>query len=168
MSQPVLAISLFFHILATVVWIGGMMVITLLVIPELQRVLAEAPMVYHILRRLRKRFWPISNLALAVLIITGLFQMTADPHYDGLLNFDNAWSRTLLLKHALIVLMASAGLILQFVMAPRLERMSLLMERGKGDAADWRRLRRREKTLSALMMTLALMILAVSVWLAAI
>ena len=168
MSQSVLAISLFFHILATVVWIGGMMTITILVVPELQRVLAEAPTVHHTLRRLRKRFWPVSNLALAVLIITGLFQMTADPHYDGLLNFDNAWSRTLLLKHGLIVLMASTGLILQFVMAPRLERMSLLMERGKGNEAEWRRLRRREKTLSALMMTVALMILAASVWLAAI
>ena len=168
MPQSVLVISLFFHILATVVWMGGLLVITLLVIPELHRVLAEAPTFHHILRRLRRRFWPISNLALAVLIITGLFQMTADPHYDGLLNFDNDWSRTLLLKHGLIILMASMGLILQFVMAPRLERMSLLMERGKGDAAEWRRLRRREKTLSALMMALALMILAVSVWLAAI
>ena len=56
MSQSVLAISLFFHILATVVWIGGLLVITLLVIPELQRVLAEAPTVHHTLRRLRNVF----------------------------------------------------------------------------------------------------------------
>ena len=94
--------------------------------------------------------------------------MTADPHYDGLLNFDNDWESDAAAETWADCFDGVNGLILQFVMAPRLERMSLLMERGKGDETEWRRLRRREKTLSALMMTLALMILAASVWLAAI
>lgn len=168
MLPPILAISLFFHVLTAVVWIGGMMTITLLVVPELDRALADQPSLHRMLRRLRQRFAPVSGLALAVLIITGLFQMTADPHYDGLLRFSNAWSRTLLLKHILIAAMALTGLILQFGIAPALERASLLMERGKGGENDWRRLRRREKRLSLLMIGLALLILALSAWLSSI
>ncbi len=168
MSQPVLAISLFFHILATVVWIGGILTLTLWVIPQLNRILAEQPALYQMLRGIRRRFSPLSNLALAVLIVTGLLQMTADPHYDGLLQFSNAWSRALLIKHILIVLLALTGVILQFGIAPALERTSLLLEHSKGDIKDWRRLRQQEKRLSAVMMGLALLILAASAWLSSI
>ena len=168
MPPPLLAISLFFHILSTVVWIGGLITITLLVIPELDRALADQPRAHQTARRLRRRFAPISGLALATLMVTGLFQMTADPHYDGLLRFSNAWSRALLLKHVLLVLMALTGLILQFSVTPALERSSRLLEHSKGGIDDWRRLRRREKRLSGLMLGLALLILAASVWLASI
>jgi len=37
MSEAALALSLFLHIAATVIWIGGILLITFLVVPELQR-----------------------------------------------------------------------------------------------------------------------------------
>jgi len=168
MSQSVLAISLFFHILATVVWIGGILIITLLVIPEVNRILADQPALYKTLQRLRKRFYPISNLALVVLIVTGLSQMTADPEYDGLLQFDNTWSQVLLVKHMLIIIMALVGVVLQFSIAPALERTTLLLERGKGDSTEWDKLRGREQRLTWVMIGLAILILAMSAWLSAI
>jgi len=121
MSQPVLAISLFFHILATVIWIGSMLTLTLWVIPQLNRILAEQPALYQMLR-----------------------------------------------QHILIVLLALTGVILQFGIAPALERASLLLEHSKGDIKDWRRLRQQEKRLSAVMIGLALLILAASAWLSSI
>lgn len=168
MSQPVLAISLFFHILATVVWIGGILIITLLVLPEVNRILADQPALYQTLTRLRNRFKPLSNLALVTLIVTGLFQMTADPNYVGFLQFDNTWSQVMLIKHIVIVVLALVGLILQLNVAPALERTSLLLERGKGQVEDWQMLRRRERQLSLLMVVLALSILALSAWLSSI
>lgn len=168
MSEGALAISLFVHITATVIWIGGILLMTFLVIPELNRALAEQPALHQLLRRLRKRFTPISNLALAALIVTGLLQMSADPHYEGLLRFSNRWSQALLLKHSLLILMAAAGLALQLAVAPALERASLLLEHGQGDAGEWRRLRGRERRLTLLMAALAVLILAVSAWLTAI
>lgn len=176
MSQAALALSLFFHILATVVWIGGILLITFLVMPQVSAVLAGQPALRQISLRLRQRFAQVSNLALAVLIVTGLLQMSADPNYDGLLRFDNAWSRILLLKHLLIVGMALLGWALQWQVAPALERVSLRLRHGKGNGkgnsneaeSEWRRLRRREQRLSALLALLALLILAASVWLATI
>lgn len=168
MSQPVLALSLFFHILATVVWIGGLLILTVLVWPEMRRVLAENPPLYALLHRLRKRFMPISNLALVVLIVTGLFQMTASPYYDGVLQFDNEWSQVMLLKHIAIVGMALVGLALQYAVIPALERASILAERGKGDPAEYARLRRREVVLTWLNVGLGVLVLGFSAWLTSI
>jgi uncharacterized membrane protein len=168
MSQPVLAISLFFHICATVIWIGGILIITLLVIPEVSRILAEQPTLYKTLYRLRKRFYPISNLSLVVLIVTGLSQMTADPNYDGLMQFNNTWSQVMLVKHILIVVMALIGLAIQFSIAPALERITLLLERGRGDSQEWQTLQRREKALTWLMIVFAILILMTSAWLSSI
>ncbi len=168
MSEAALALSLFFHIGATVIWIGGILLVTFLVVPELNRVLEDQPALYQLLRRLRKRFTPLGNLALAVLIVTGVLQMSSDPNYEGLLSFSNRWSQALLVKHILLIIMAAAGLILQLTVAPALERTSLLLERGVGDASEWRRLRGRERRLTLLIAALAVLILAASAWLTAI
>ena len=168
MSEAALALSLFLHITATAVWIGGILLITFLVLPEFNRALKQQNARYQLLRRLRRRFTIIGNLALATLIVTGLLQMSNDPNYNGLLSFDNRWSQALLLKHILIIVMAAAGLILQFGLAPALERTSLLLERGVGDEAAWNKLRAREQVLTRLVALLALSILAVSAWLTAI
>jgi len=168
MSEAALALSLFFHIAATVIWIGGILLITFLVVPELNQVLAEQPALYQLLTRLRVRFTILGNLALTVLIVTGLLQMSTDPNYEGLLRFSNRWSQALLLKHVLIIVMALCGLLLQFGVAPALERASLLRERGLGERDEWARLQRRERRLTILIALLALAILAASAWLTAI
>ena len=168
MSEAALALSLFVHITATVIWVGGILLIAFLVTPELKRVLAEQPLLYRLLIRLRKRFTIAGNLSLALLIFTGLLQMTTDPNYEGLLRFSNRWSQALLLKHVLIILMALTGLTLQYVVAPALERASLLQEQGAGDASEWQRLQRREQRLTAIIALLAVSILAASAWLTAI
>jgi uncharacterized membrane protein len=164
MSQPVLAISLFFHIVSTVLWIGGQIIMALLVWPEMRRVLKESPALYQLLNRLRQRFVPMSWLALVVLVVTGLSQMTADPNYDGVMQITNEWSRVMLLKHLTIGLMVVSGLVLQYGVVPALERTSLLVERGKGDAAEWERLRRREVRLTWFNVGLGVLILAFSTW----
>ena len=168
MSEAALALSLFLHIVATVIWIGGILLITFLVVPELNQVLTEQPTLHQILSRIRKRFTVLGNLALAALIVTGVLQMSTDPNYEGLLRFSNRWSQVLLLKHILIIVMAVCGLILQFAVAPALERTSLLRERGKGDADEWRRLQRRERRLTIIIAFLAMGVLAASAWLTAI
>lgn len=168
MSQSTLAISLFFHLVATVVWIGGLVILTVLVWPETRRILAENPGVYSLLTRLRKRFLPLSNLSLVVLVVTGLFQMTADPNYEGVLEFTNEWSRAILLKHIAVGGMVICGVALQFWVAPALERASLLAERRKSDPQEWERLHRLEVRLTWVNTTLGVLVLAFTAWATAI
>ncbi len=164
MSPSILAISLFFHLVATVVWVGGLVILALLVWPAMRRILATSPALYTLLTRLRARFFPLANLSLAVLVVTGLFQMTASPYYDGVLTFNNQWSQAMLLKHIAIAGMVITGLLLQFGVVPALERASLLAERGKGDPAAWERLRRREVRLTWINVALGLLVLAFTAW----
>lgn len=168
MSSLTLAISYFFHLIATVIWIGGLVIMTVLVWPEMRRTLANNPALYALLTRLRQRFVPLTNFSLVVLVLTGLTQMAGDPNYDGLLQINNDWSRAMLLKHIAIAGMVVTGLALQYAVAPALERASLLVERGKGDPADWERLRRREIRLTWINVALGISVLGFTAWATAI
>jgi len=163
-DSTILAISLFFHLLATAIWIGGLLITTLLVWPEMRRVLESNISVYSLLARLRKKFTPMSNLALAVLITTGLIQMSLDPNYDGFMTFDNTWSRVMLVKHIAIILMVIVGLVLQNAVFPALERTTLLLERQKADVTAYEALRRREIRLTWVNVILGVCVLGFSAW----
>jgi putative copper export protein len=159
-----LALSYFVHLIATVVWIGGLFSLTLLIWPETQRILAENPALHQFLNRLRKRFAPLTNFSLAVLWLSGLIQLSGDPNYQGTLIFDNEWSRVMLLKHIAVLGMMLCGLILQFVVAPALERASMLKERGKDDAGEWQRQRQREIRLTWVNLLLGVAVLGFTAW----
>jgi uncharacterized membrane protein len=163
MSSEYLALSLFVHLTATTLWIGGLFITSILVWPSMRRSLETSPALYSLLSRLRQRFYPISNLCLIALIVTGLFQMTANENYDGFLNFENSWSKIMLAKHILIAVMALAGLLLQYGVAPALERQSLLLEKGKASSpTEYDKLRQREVWLTWLNALLGLIVLGMS------
>jgi uncharacterized membrane protein len=168
LSQSTLAISYFFHLVATVVWIGGLVILAILVWPETRRILADQRALAAVLARLRGRFFMLTNLSLAVLLVTGLFQMTADPNYEGVLQFDNQWSQVMLLKHIAIGGMIVAGILLQFWVAPALDRISLLIEKGRGDPETWTRLRRQEVRLTWANLILGMAVLGFTAWATAI
>jgi uncharacterized membrane protein len=166
-TQMILAVSLFFHLLATVVWVGGLVLLTILVTPAIAQTLSEHPALHAFLARLRQRFAMYSNLALLVLLGTGMTQMALDPQYQGFLQIENTWSVVMFAKHLVIAVMVLVGLVLQFAIAPALERISLLVARGKHAAIDdaaWGRLRRTEQRLTWLNAAFGVVVLACSAW----
>lgn len=168
MSPPILAISYFFHLIATVLWVGGLVTMTVLVWPATKRALADTPGAMTLLELIRKRFTPLANFSLVVLIFTGFIQMSGDSNYDGLMVFDNDWSRAILLKHIAIFGMVLCGLLLQFRVTPAMERISLLLERGKGDPAEYERLQKQEQRLTWVNAGLGIFVLAFTAWATAI
>jgi len=164
LPQSTLAVSFFFHLIATVVWIGGLVVMSLLVWPETQRVFGTDSNVYEFLARLRKRFLPLTHLSLAVLIVTGLVQTVGDSNYEGTLQFTNTWSRVILLKHVAVGGMFIVGLVLQFWLLPALERAQILAKHGKDDPAEWEQLHRNEVRLTWLNVLLGMIVLGLTAW----
>ena len=164
MSPSILAISYFFHLLATIVWIGGLVTLVQFVLPESRRVLGTNPQFYSLLSRLRRRFFPLTNLSLAVLVVTGLIQMSGDPHYAGVLQFTNVWTRVILFKHVAVLGMFVCGMILQYTVAPSLERATLLAEHHKGDPAALERLRRAEARWTWINLLLGVLVLGFTAW----
>jgi uncharacterized membrane protein len=161
MVEWLLALSQFLHLVATIVWLGGLTLMTIIVLPETRALMArheQHRVLIDLLDRLRKRFYPLANLSLVVLIVTGLYQMDRSPQYDGLLQFTNDWTRAILLKHLAVLGMLLIGTIMQWGVLPALERASLLARQGK-ESPDLEKLRQRESRLTAINCVLGILVL---------
>jgi len=123
MSAGILAAAYALHLAATVVWVGGLVYLAffagrmLSTLPEADRLAAWASAM--------RRFRPLAWLCVAVFIVTGLMQMSANPNYAGLLVIRNPWAAAILGKHVVFGLMAALLAYQTWVLAPRLERLSL-------------------------------------------
>jgi uncharacterized membrane protein len=156
-----LAIAYFIHLVATIVWIGGLFLMVIVVWPAARRAINaqdQSGALLKFMETLRRRFTPLANLSLIALLVTGLIQMSIDPHYKGVLVIDDDWSRALFIKHIGFIGMMIVGGVMQFAVMPALDRASLLARKGR-DAPDLERLQRRERQLTALNLALGLVVL---------
>lgn len=159
---PVWALSLAYwlHMLATILWIGGLSAVVLLVLPAARQGL-EVEQYARLLDRIERRLDPLGWLSLAVLLGTGLFQMSANPNYAGLLAINNRWAIAILIKHLLFLVMIAVSAYLTWGLFPSLRRIALLRARGQ-EVAGAERLVRRELTLLRLNLILGVVILALT------
>jgi uncharacterized membrane protein len=165
MPTWILALSYWLHLLATVAWIGGLLILAVVVWPGLNRVVGDNG---DILDRLEKGFRPLANISLVVLLITGFLQMDENPYYEGLLVVSNEWSIALLLKHIVYAVMVIVSIVLQWGVQPALARARLLSQHNDADSSDETRLRRRVKLLATINLGLGLIVLLLTALMTAI
>ena len=116
--------------LATVLWIGSLTALAVLVLPVAQRRLDR--LAYgQLLVELQHRLEPLGWFCLVVLVVTGMFQMSANPNYAGFIKFSNRWAIAILLKHILFLVMVVATAYLTWGVLPRLRRIALLQAHGQ-------------------------------------
>ena len=120
----ILIISRFLHLLATVVWIGGMVMILLVILPGAKRTLEPASVIGKLMKELTKRFTPMANLSILILIIAGFVLAHYEKNFTGFLNFDNSWNVVMFLKHFLVVLMIIVHFYRGLVLNPKIGRLS--------------------------------------------
>ncbi len=157
MDEALLSVSYFIHLVATVVWIGGLAIFSVYVWPEARRAIAKPEESRQMLLGLQKRFRPMANLSLIVLLATGMVQMSADDNYEGFLTFTNSWSVAMLSKHVAFAVMLLLAVVLQFGIVPAIERATLLA--AKGQSAELDRLLGREARLNQIMLGLGILVL---------
>ena len=159
MSTPpswVMAIFFWLHMLATVTWIGSLAAINLLVLPASTRTLKLADQLSFI-AALQKRLEPLAWFSMGLLVVTGLFQMSANPHYDGFLSTSTQWSLAILIKHGLAAVMAVVSAIQTWEVLPAIHRTLLKKENAKPD--ELAKLQRREVNLLRMNLALSVLIL---------
>ena len=159
MSTPpswVMAIFFWLHMLATVTWIGSLAAINLLVLPASTRTLKLADQLSFI-AALQKRLEPLAWFSMGLLVVTGLFQMSANPHYDGFLSTSTQWSLAILVKHGLAAVMAVVSAIQTWEVLPAIHRTLLKKENAKPD--ELAKLQRRETILLRVNLLLSTLIL---------
>jgi uncharacterized membrane protein len=120
-----ISLSYWLHLLSTVVWLGGLFLMTLVAWPAVRGEVLTADQWIA----LRRRFAPWANISLAVLWVTGFLQMTTDSNYEGFLVVRSLWAQALLIKHLAVIAMMGFGLYVQWRVHPALERLNLLAEK---------------------------------------
>lgn len=164
MSPLILALIYWLHMLATVIWIGGLAAVVLLVLPAARRSLAGEGYA-ALLKQINVRLQRAGGLCLLVLAGTGMFQMSANPNYQGFLAVDNPWALAILLKHIAIGPLVLLAGYMTWGLMPRLERLALLRHAGQPvDSAEEERLRRREERLLQVSLILSFVVLALTAW----
>lgn len=161
-SAPILAISIAYwlHMLATVAWIGGLVSLVLIVLPAAKLVL-EANSYSLFLDQIQRRLDPLSWLCLAVLLSTGLFQMSSNPNYLGFLDISNRWASAIFIKHIIFIGMVGVSAYLSWGLIPALRRISLLRAQGR-DPDELNELEKREGFLLRLNLVLGIVILGLT------
>ena len=140
-----IALTYWLHMLATVIWVGSLAAISLLILPAMKRALnAEAQLIF--IEAMQKRLEPIAWFSISLLILTGLFQMSVNPHYDGFLSTSTQWSLAILTKHILGMLMVVVSAIQTWEVIPAIRR-AIMLSKKNNNADELDSLRRREITL---------------------
>ncbi len=151
-----LAIFFWLHMLATVVWVGSIVSISLLFLPAIQKILKPTDQL-ALIDTMQKRLEPIAWFSLGLLIVTGLFQMSANSHYDGFLNTSGQWSIAILIKHVLVAIMIVASAVQSWEVIPEIRRA--LMKKDKADQNELIALQKRETRLLRINLVLSVLIL---------
>jgi uncharacterized membrane protein len=147
-APPIWALALIYwlHMLATVVWVGSLAAISFLVLPAMKRTLnPETQLVF--IEAMQKRLEPIAWFSIALLILTGLFQMSLNSHYDGFLSTSTQWSLAILTKHILGMIMVVVSAIQTWEVIPAIRR-GILQSKKINNTEELDSLRRREIKLS--------------------
>ncbi len=158
-QQWLLGISNTFHLIATLVWVGWSTLLGLYVAPDPSRAFVPAPSASDSLAvSLTNRFNRLAYLAMAVLVATGLLQMSMNANYAGFLQIQNAWAILLAAKHVTVGLSIALVFYLNFATLPDLrycyERANRL-----GEEVDVQSLEQRFRFLARLNLAFAALIL---------
>jgi uncharacterized membrane protein len=151
-----LALTYWLHLLATVAWIGAITATSLLFLPAAKQALKESELL-ALIEAMQRRLEPIAWFSMSLLLLTGLFQMSVNPHYDGFVSLSTQWSLAILIKHILGIFMVVASAIQTWEVIPSIRR--LLLKKGNADPQELSRLYRRERTLLRLNFGLSILIL---------
>ena len=152
-----LALTYWLHLLATVTWVGSLAGVSFLVLPAMKRALdPETQLIF--IEAMQKRLEPIAWFSMSLLVLTGLFQMSVNPHYDGFLSVSTQWSLAILTKHLLGVLMVVVSAIQTWEVIPAIRR-AILRSKKSSNADELDTLRRREVLLLRMNFGLSILIL---------
>ena len=103
MSTFLIALSTWLHSLATVVFVGHYLFMSLVYLPVFER-REQGTALRELLEEVSGRLRPFFGGSLLIFIVTGTHLMLINESYLGLGNFfGNAWSALIVIKHAIVI-----------------------------------------------------------------
>lgn len=119
MRELILITSYWIHIVATVIWLGGITFILFVAIPSAKQVLGGDA--GKLMGEITKRFTPLANYSIVLMVITGAVLMSLNKGFSAP-NIVNYWTMTLILKLLLVIVMIAIHFYRGLVLAPKITR----------------------------------------------
>jgi len=154
----VLTLAFWIHMAATVVWVGGLF-FQAVILPAASAQILSTSQQAALLESIRRRFNPLAGLSLALLIATGLVQMTANDNYNDLFATNNPWGLSIFAKHVAIGMMVLLGILQTWWLQPGLARSVLLQAASPADEHSIHSLLKRNQLLTRINFLVALLVL---------
>lgn len=141
----------FFHVLAAVTWIGGMIFMNLVVMPAQ---MAIAPQERgKLVGAVAKKFTVVAWSCVIVLIVTGIMKTPTGMMFNPGSDF-GLW---LTIKHVIIILMIVIGIYISVVLAPKMNK--LIPKPGETPSAEFVKTQSLLKKLAIVNMCFGILIL---------
>ncbi len=103
MTNVLMALSNWLHVLATIVMVGYYLFTGLIYLPILERQM-RASALCGLLEQVSTRLRPYFGGSLLVFLVTGIYLMLVNPSYPGLGKiFANPWTVLIVVKHVLVI-----------------------------------------------------------------
>jgi uncharacterized membrane protein len=107
-------LNVWLHIVAAVIWIGGMLFLSLVAVPVLRQV--EPPLLrMNLFRAMARRFRGLVWICIAILVLTGIGNVL----FYGNTFPGSAYMTVLQIKLVLVAILVGLGLLHDFVIGPR-------------------------------------------------
>ncbi len=123
LQQVALFVLSFLHLLATVMWIGGMATNILVTLPSAREVLEPAVsgrLIGAITKRFRRLVWG----SLITLLLSGVPLTLLNENFAGLGRIDNTWSQVVLVKHLFVIAAVLLSVYSFEVLTPKMARLA--------------------------------------------
>lgn len=125
MNDVIIILSKWFHLLGTVVWIGAMILLLFVIIPNAKEVFGSTPEFKKLLKSVGKRMTSLVNIAIIVIIISGTLLAVLEKNSE--IKEKHSFKKSFIFMSK--VVLASIMVIIHFsrnkIIAPILEKMAV-------------------------------------------
>jgi uncharacterized membrane protein len=141
----------FLHLLATAIWIGGMIFNKLIFMPALKAI--EASQRGKMLGAAAGRFVIFAWSSIVILLITGYVKTP-----DGMLfDMSDSYGTALTVKHVAFLAMIIIGILLSLVLVPKMKKLA--PQPGEGPSGEFMQLQKKMSLLATVNMLLGIVAL---------
>ena len=114
-------IAVFIHVLSAVTWVGGMLFLVMVLVPLSRRERKAGGATSELLRQSAQKFLPVAWLAMALLVVTGIY--IGWDHWGvrpgNFFSTGGHFFRTLQIKTGLFLVVIALSLVHDFLLGPR-------------------------------------------------
>jgi len=125
MNLWLVSLSHLLHVLGTVIWIGGILMILCVILPSAKAALESAPLVGKIMKEVAQRFTPLANISILILLGTGIIIFYFDKNFTSIFDFDKTWHIVIYLKLLLVAIMIIVHFYRGLILNPKIVKLSV-------------------------------------------